>query len=229
MPPAANREFRHCKRYFYFIRIYTAVSLKEAAKRVLRHPLVATVSRGFHNSWVRFEYDNYREEYDIHPSFVFNGEGIKMTGEGKIQIGEDSYMGRMTRLRTVEDTAVIIGEHCSISHQVMMYTCNREADQDLSKSDTSQIRGDIILGDDVWIGGHVFVTEDTKIGENTVVGANSVVTRDLPPHSIAAGTPALVRKFKSYLDKETVERLAKSHWDAISPDLQNRLSVDSDM
>jgi acetyltransferase-like isoleucine patch superfamily enzyme len=41
---------------------------------------------------------------------------------------------------------------------------------------------------------NVAVTSGVTIGERCVIGANSVVTRDLPPHTIAAGSPAKVIK-----------------------------------
>jgi len=45
-----------------------------------------------------------------------------------------------------------------------------------------------------WIGQNVVIMPGVTIGEFSIVGANSVVTRSLPPHCIAAGSPASVRK-----------------------------------
>lgn len=45
-----------------------------------------------------------------------------------------------------------------------------------------------------WIGQNVVIMPGVTIGEMTIVGANSVVTRDVPPRSIVAGSPARVRK-----------------------------------
>jgi acetyltransferase-like isoleucine patch superfamily enzyme len=42
------------------------------------------------------------------------------------------------------------------------------------------------------------VTSGVSIGERCVIGANSVVTEDIPPHSIAAGSPARVIRKISY-------------------------------
>ena len=50
-------------------------------------------------------------------------------------------------------------------------------------------QGPTRIGDNVWCGANVVVTSGVTIGERCVIGANSVVTRDLPPHSIAAGAP----------------------------------------
>jgi acetyltransferase-like isoleucine patch superfamily enzyme len=55
-------------------------------------------------------------------------------------------------------------------------------------------KGPTRIGDNCWFGVNVAVTSGVTIGERCVVGANSVVTRDLPPHTIAAGSPAKVIK-----------------------------------
>lgn len=48
----------------------------------------------------------------------------------------------------------------------------------------------VVIGDDCWLGINVVVMPGITIGRGCVVGSNSVVTRDLPPYTIAAGTPA---------------------------------------
>lgn len=50
----------------------------------------------------------------------------------------------------------------------------------------------IIIGDNCWIAGNVSVCGGVTIGEGSVIGAGSVVTRDIPPHSLAAGVPCRV-------------------------------------
>ncbi len=52
----------------------------------------------------------------------------------------------------------------------------------------------IRIGRGCWIGQNVVILPGVTIGEFAIVGANSVVTRSIPPRSIAAGTPARVRK-----------------------------------
>lgn len=53
-------------------------------------------------------------------------------------------------------------------------------------------KGPVVIGDNVWIGENVSVMPGVSIGRDSVIGANSVVTRDIPPFSIAAGSPAKV-------------------------------------
>lgn len=53
---------------------------------------------------------------------------------------------------------------------------------------------EVIIGDNVWIGEFVSVLPGARIGRGSIIGANSVVTGEIPPHSIAVGTPARVIK-----------------------------------
>lgn len=50
----------------------------------------------------------------------------------------------------------------------------------------------ITIGSNCWLAGNVTVCGGVTIGEDSVIGAGSVVTRDIPPHSLAAGVPCRV-------------------------------------
>lgn len=52
----------------------------------------------------------------------------------------------------------------------------------------------VTIGDDCWIGGNVTILPGVNIGEGCTIGAGSVVTRDIPPFSVAVGSPCRVRK-----------------------------------
>ncbi|NQX32753.1 acetyltransferase [Pedobacter boryungensis] len=54
----------------------------------------------------------------------------------------------------------------------------------------------VIIGDNVWIGEMVSIMPGVTIGSGTIVGASSVVTKNLPPNTIAVGSPAKpIKKF----------------------------------
>lgn len=50
----------------------------------------------------------------------------------------------------------------------------------------------VTIGKSVWLPWRVFVMPGARIGDGTVIGANSLVQGDIPPSSLAVGTPAKV-------------------------------------
>jgi hypothetical protein len=49
------------------------------------------------------------------------------------------------------------------------------------------------IGDCAWIASDVTVLRGVRIGEHSIVGTRSLVTRDVPPHALAFGQPAVPR------------------------------------
>ncbi len=68
-----------------------------------------------------------------------------------------------------------------------------DADQHDFDADTPERVGAVSIGDHAWIAADVTVLRGVTVGEHSVVGTRSLVTRDLPPHSLAFGSPASVR------------------------------------
>ena len=52
----------------------------------------------------------------------------------------------------------------------------------------------VTIGADCWIGGGSIILPGVTIGDNVTIGAGSVVSRDIPAHSLALGSPARVVK-----------------------------------
>lgn len=55
-------------------------------------------------------------------------------------------------------------------------------------------KGTVIIGDNVWTGKNVCIMPNVKIGNGAIIGANSVVTHNIPPYSVAVGSPAKIIK-----------------------------------
>lgn len=55
-------------------------------------------------------------------------------------------------------------------------------------------KGTVIIGDNVWTGKNVCIMPNVKTGNGAIIGANSVVTHNIPPYSVAVGSPAKVIK-----------------------------------
>ncbi|MGV2130867.1 CatB-related O-acetyltransferase [Agrobacterium vitis] len=71
------------------------------------------------------------------------------------------------------------------------------------------------IGNDVWIGHGSFIRPGVKIGDGAIIAAMSVVTKDVPPYSVVAGNPAVVKKYR--FPEEIRNRLALSRWWRLAP------------
>ncbi len=62
----------------------------------------------------------------------------------------------------------------------------------------------IVIEKDCWLASNVIVCGGVTIGEGSLIGAGSVVTRNIPPHSLAAGNPC--RVIREITAKDSMER-----------------------
>lgn len=95
---------------------------------------------------------------------------------------------------TILDTSlVIIGDRVQMGPNVSIFGASHETSI-LSRRKFVEFGHPIRIGDDCWIGGNVIILPGVTIGEGCTIGAGSVVTRDIPPFSIAVGSPCRVKK-----------------------------------
>jgi virginiamycin A acetyltransferase len=72
------------------------------------------------------------------------------------------------------------------------------------------IKGDTIIGNDVWIGYNALLMPGVKIGDGAIIASGSVVTKDVEAYSIVGGNPAkLIRK---RFDDKTIKKLIELAW-----------------
>lgn len=143
-------------------------------------------------------YNVYRRKYDIHDSFIFNGCDIIFQGNGEINIGAHSYIGRYSSLNASENTKISIGKNCKIGPCFNIWTQSSYVNHDFNFDNTIIPKiGNITIKDAVWIGANVVISTSITVGENSIIGANSVVTKDVPPFSIVGGVPARIISYKN--------------------------------
>ncbi len=95
--------------------------------------------------------------------------------------------------------------------------------------DMLPIKGDTIVGNDVWIGKDVMIMPGVMIEDGAIIAAKSVVVKDVEPFTIVGGNPAKV--IKKRFSKETIEELLKIQWwnfehEVISNNIDAILSYD---
>ncbi len=72
------------------------------------------------------------------------------------------------------------------------------------------LKGDTVIGNDVWIGQNVTFLPGVHVGDGVIIGANSVVASNIPPYRVAVGNPC--RVIKQRFDNEMIEFLEKLKW-----------------
>ncbi|MBE8233724.1 MAG: acyltransferase [Endozoicomonadaceae bacterium] len=143
-------------------------------------------------------YSYLYSNYKISNLNFFQGIDSEIYGSGGITIGELSYCGNRCAFQVASGFSISIGNNVCISHNVRIYTSNRDARSFIEGGKVLYNSGNVKIGDNVWIGSNVFIREGVSIGSHCVIGANSVVTKDVKPKSIVGGVPAMIlsRKLK---------------------------------
>ncbi|WP_300964598.1 CatB-related O-acetyltransferase, partial [uncultured Helicobacter sp.] len=72
------------------------------------------------------------------------------------------------------------------------------------------LKGDTIIGNDVWIGQNATILPGVHIGDGAIIGANSVVGSNVAPYSIVVGNPA--KEIKKRFDEELISLLLAFQW-----------------
>ena len=72
------------------------------------------------------------------------------------------------------------------------------------------LKGDTVIGNDVWIGQNAVILPGVHIGDGAIIGANSIVGSDVEPYTIVAGNPAKV--VRKRFDDELIDLLLSFRW-----------------
>jgi virginiamycin A acetyltransferase len=121
---------------------------------------------------------------------------------------------------------LIIGKFCQIASGVtfIMNGANHQMNaastfpfyifedwnEEIPSLEKMPLKGDTIVGNDVWIGENATILPGVHIGDGAIIGTRSIVGCDVEPYSIVAGNPAkLIRK---RFDNDMIELLLKLGW-----------------
>ncbi len=153
-----------------------------------------------------FNFQNNKEKIQIAENSHIRGELLVFANGGSISIGKNSYVGVNSHIWSGEN--IEIGDDVLISHNVNIIDTNsHELDALERKQGTLRIfskghpeeKGSVVtspikIGNHVWINFNVIILKGVTIGEGSIISAGSIVTKDVPPYSFVAGTPATVIK-----------------------------------
>src|SRR3984957_6175224 len=137
-----------------------------------------------------------------HHSWVA-GQLLVFAHAGRIRIGDFSYVGTGAHIWSADSIA--IGDRVFIAHDVNIHDTDSHSLSAAERHDNFRQRvlygsaerperaatGPIVIDDDAWIGFGAIIVKAVRVGAGAIVGAGAVVTKDVEPHAIVAGNPAV--------------------------------------
>lgn len=115
------------------------------------------------------------------PDVAFFLDGAGAT----ISIGDRTYINLRAEIACVRSVA--IGRDCAISWDVAIM------DTDFHEIvGGGEPVGEVRIDNHVLVGARAIILKGVHVGEGAIIAANSVVTKDVPPRSLVAGSPAKI-------------------------------------
>jgi virginiamycin A acetyltransferase len=184
----------------------------------------------------------------IHPIAGYDQEiYVKPTiSNPNIIVGDFTYMAdkefesHVTHLYEWNNDKLIIGKFCQIASGVefIMNGANHQMNavstfpfytlegwnMNAPSIEDLPLKGDTIIGNDVWIGQNATILPGVHISDGAIIGANSVVGSDVEAYTIVAGNPA--RLIRKRFDDELTSLLLKyKWWDQSIEDIQELIPI----
>lgn len=141
-------------------------------------------------------------------------------------IADSEFESHVTHHYEFNNDKLIIGKFCQIASGVefVMNGANHQMnavstfpfytlegwEQVPPKQNDLPIKGDTVIGNDVWIGQNSTILPGVHIGDGAIIGANSVVGSDVNPYTIIVGNPA--KPIRKRFDNELIEIMEKLKW-----------------
>ena len=118
-----------------------------------------------------------------------------------VEINDEVHIGATEKI-IIEDNVLIASKVYISDHNHGSYKGD-EQDSPMSIPKERKIYSSPIkIEKNVWIGELCCILQGVTIGEGSIIGAMSVVTKDIPPYTIAVGSPAKLIKRYNFKTKK---------------------------
>ena len=141
-------------------------------------------------------------------------------------IADSDFESHVTHHYEWNGDKLIIGKFCQIAAGVefVMNGANHQMnavstfpfytlegwDMNPPASSDLPLKGDTVIGNDVWIGQNAVILPGVHIGDGAIIGLNSTVGSDIPPYTVSVGNPAKV--LRKRFDDEMIDLLLRFQW-----------------
>ena len=104
---------------------------------------------------------------------------LRIDFDGQLFLGEKVFINDNCTINCVNK--ISIGKHTKIAPNV----CINDHDHNYKNvSNQHLVKGEVVIGENVWIGSNVVILRNTHIGNNAVIAAGSVVKGNVPANTL---------------------------------------------
>ena len=121
-----------------------------------------------------------------------------------VQINDNVHIGAIESI-TIGDNVLIASKVFITDHNHGDYSGDKQDSPETIPHDRPIYSKPVKIKKNVWLGEFVSVLSGVTIGEGSIIGAMSVVNKDIPPFTIAVGSPAKVIKKYNHSTKKWVK------------------------
>lgn len=120
-----------------------------------------------------------------------------------IKIGKNTHLMDGVFLDPPHCFLISIGNDCTLAPNVRIVAHDASTYKFLGITKIGKVN----IYDYCFIGDSAIILPGVSIGPNAIVGAGSVVTRDVPPNSVVAGSPAkVIGSFDEFMKRHTKKK-----------------------
>ena len=108
---------------------------------------------------------------------------------GDVKVGKNTWIGPFVILDG--SGGLTIGEHCSISSGVQIYS-HDSINWAITGGSSTIEYAKTQIGDNCYIGPNTIISKGVSIGDRCIIGSNSLVLSNIPSNSKAVGSPVRI-------------------------------------
>ncbi len=155
-------------------------------------------------------------------------------------IADSDFESHVTHLYEWNGDKLIVGRFCQIAAGVefVMNGANHQMnavttfpfytlegwDMEPPAATDMPLKGDTVIGNDVWIGQNAVILPGVHIGDGAIIGVNSIVGSDVEPYTIVVGNPAKVVR-KRFNDELIYLLLSFRWWDKSIDEINDLIPI----
>jgi acetyltransferase-like isoleucine patch superfamily enzyme len=183
--------------------------MSDAETSAKRKPMLSKAARGLRflrsvldpRAWAHVlllvNYYNYvhvaqRRQLTIGPGAAVSPNAVFANAQ-RITIGRNCRIGARCYLWAgPHEGRIIIGDDVMFGPEVMLTASTYRYNEGHPVTRQPLAEADVVIGNDVWLGARAIVLPGARIGDGAIIGAAAVVRGEIPPMSVAVGSPARV-------------------------------------